>query len=71
MKWLKKLFKNVKKYKNNKRNLNSKKKVINVKKVDNKIKENNNFGICTLINSNNDCDYIKKILIMGKKKLIN
>ena len=64
----KKLFKNVKKYKNNKRNLNSKKKVINVKKVDNKIKENNNFGVCTLINSNNDCDYIKKNSNNGKEE---
>jgi hypothetical protein len=64
----KKLFKNVKKYKNNKRNLNSKKKVINAKIVDNKIKENNNFGICTLINSNNDCDYVKNNSNNGKEE---
>ena len=51
------IFKNVKKHKNNKRNLIKKEKVINEKNANNKIKDNNNFGICTLINSNNDCDF--------------
>jgi len=52
----KKLFKNIKRHKNNRKHLSLKKKMIKDKKVNNIIIDNKNFGICTLINSNNKCD---------------